>query len=351
MYDKILVIDDSKLNGNLIKKYLAYRNLETVHAVNGQIALDILEKDWEQFGCITLDRQMPVMDGLEFASKIKHQELFKDIPIIIVSSMSEKIEILEGLEVGVYDYIIKPVDGDFLYLKVRNAIEFYNQKIQMKKLNIQIVQENEHLEEIVEERTKRLQDVTNAILNVLEKATSISDEVTGNHIQRVSAYSELLAKEALLPHEIISEIKAYSPLHDIGKIGISESILKKPGPLTTEEFEKMKEHVNIGSELLREAKLPEIAVNIIKYHHEKWNGKGYCEGLSKNDIPIEARIVSIADVFDALTTERPYKKAFSIEEAIRIMKEEMYDSFDPQLLELFLCDIEKIQKIKEKLED
>ena len=95
----------------------------------------------------------------------------------------------------------------------------------------------------------------------------------------------------------------------------------------------------------------QIAVNIIKYHHEKWNGKGYCEGLSKNDIPIEARIVSIADVFDALTTERPYKKAFSIEEAIRIMKEEMYDSFDPQLLELFLCDIEKIQKIKEKLED
>ena len=351
MNKKILVVDDSKLNGNLLKAYLGEYDLESIHAFNGQAALEILEERHNEIACITLDRQMPVMDGIECAKIIKENEDFKDIPIIFVSSMGEKEDILEGLNVGVYDYIPKPVDPDFLYLKVKYAIEYYEQKQELRRLNKRISTKNNRLEKIVEARTLKLQQITNAILNILEKATSINDEVTGNHTQRVAEYSALLSERANLSQKQIRDIKNYAPLHDIGKLGIPENILKKPGPLTPEEFDEMKTHVSIGADLLKTAELPEIALNIIKYHHEKWCGKGYLEGLQGDNIPIEARVVAIADVFDALTTERPYKKAFSVEKAIEIMTKDMTGSFDPVLLDLFFGKMDEIYEIKKRLED
>ena len=191
----------------------------------------------------------------------------------------------------------------------------------------------------------------NAPLNILEKATSINDEVTGNHTQRVAEYSALLSERAELSQKQIRDIKNYAPLHDIGKLGISENILKKPGPLTTDEFTEMKTHVSIGVDLLKTAELPAVALNIIKYHHEKWCGKGYLEGLEGDNIPIEARVVAIADVFDALTTERPYKKAFTVEKAVEIMTKDMIGSFDPVLLDLFFGQMDEIYEIKKRLED
>lgn len=351
MGKKVLVVDDSKLNANLIMAYLREHNLESIHAFNGLAALEILEKYHSDIGCISLDRQMPVMDGIECARRIKAVEDFKDIPIIFVTSLGEKEDIIEGLNIGVYDYLSKPVDEDFLYIKVKYAIEFYEQKQELKRLNRRISERNSRLERIIEVRTKKLQQITNSILNVLEKATSINDEITGNHTQRVAEYSELLAIRAGLSTKYIREIKNYAPLHDIGKLGIPDDILKKPGPLTPEEFTEMKNHVAIGADLLKTAELPEIALNIIRYHHEKWTGLGYLEGLTGKDIPVEARIVAIADVFDALTTERPYKRAFGVDEAIDIMTNQMIGSFDPSLLGMFFEDMDKIFEIKKRLGD
>ena len=351
MSKKVLVVDDSKLNANLIMAYLKEYKLECIHAFNGLAALEMLEDSYQEIGCITMDRQMPVMDGLECANRIKAVEEYKDIPIIFVTSLGEKEDVLEGLNIGVYDYLSKPVDGDFLYLKVKYAIEFYEQKLELKRLNRRITERNNRLEKLVEVRTYKLQQITNSILNVLEKATSINDEVTGNHTQRVAEYSALLAQRAGLGIKQIREIKNYAPLHDIGKLGIPDNILKKPGPLTPEEFAEMKNHVAIGAELLKTAELPEVALNIIKFHHEKWGGHGYLEGLSGETIPIEGRIVAIADVFDALTTERPYKNAFSVEKAVEIMTKDMKGSFDPRLLNLFFSDMNDIFDIKKRLED
>lgn len=351
MNKKVLVVDDSKLNANLIMAYLKEYDLECIHAFNGLAALEILEDHYQDVACITLDRQMPVMDGLECAHRIKAVEDYMDIPIIFVTSLGEKEDVLEGLNIGVYDYLSKPVDGDFLYLKVKYAIEFYEQKKELKRLNRRITERNNRLEKIIEVRTYKLQQITNSILNVLEKATSINDEITGNHTQRVAEYSALLAERACLGQKQIREIKNYAPLHDIGKLGIPDNILKKPGLLTSEEFKEMKTHVTIGADLLKTAELPDVALNIIKYHHEKWSGSGYLEGLKGEEIPIEARIVAIADVFDALTTERPYKSAFSVERAIEIMLSEMKGSFEPRLLDLFFSKMEEILDIKKRLED
>lgn len=351
MGTKVLVVDDSKLNANFIMGYLREYGLECIHSFNGLAALEILENNYQDIKAITLDRQMPVMDGIECAKRIKGVEEYKDIPIIFITSLGEKEDILEGLSIGVMDYLPKPVDGDFLYLKVKYAMEFYEQKLQLKRLNKRISDRNIRLEKIVEARTKKLQEITNSILNILEKATSINDEITGNHTQRVAEYSALLATKLGLGKKQVRAIKNYAPLHDIGKLGIADYILKKPGPLTVDEFNEMKSHVIIGAELLKNAELPDVAINIIKYHHEKWSGKGYLEGLSGEGIPIEARIVAVADVFDALTTVRPYKRAFSIDESVEIMNKEMPNHFDPKLLEIFFSDLEEVKEIKKRLED
>lgn len=348
---KVLIIDDSKLNSRYIIGTLEDFGFDSLHAFNGLEALEILEEKYEEIKVITLDRNMPIMDGFEFAKRIKSIDEYKDIPIIFISSLSEKEDIIEGLKIGVYDYLAKPVDGDLLYLKVRNAMEFYNQKIKLKQMNDFMKRKNQRLERIVEARTHKLQNITNSILNILENASSYNDSDTGNHIQRVAGYSELLAEKYGLSPKKIRDIKNYSPLHDIGKLGTPDHILKKEGPLTPEEFEEMKKHVSIGEELLKNSDLPDTAINIIKYHHERWDGNGYLCGLKREEIPIEARIVTIVDVFDALTSNRPYKKAFSVEKSIFIMTKEMIGHFDPELLELFMSNIDDIMKLKKEISD
>lgn len=351
MDSKILVIDDSKLNSRYLIGTLSDYGFESLYAFNGLEALEILEEHYKEIKAITLDRNMPIMDGLECARRIKAVEEFKDIPIIFISSLSEREDVIEGLKIGVYDYLGKPVDSDLFYLKIRNAVDFYDQKIQLKKLNERIQERNARLEKIVEARTEKLQSITNSILNILENASSYNDSDTGNHIQRVAAYSEFLAEKYGLSTKKIIDIKNYSPLHDIGKLGIPDHILKKEGPLTKEEFEIMKEHVSIGEALLKNSDLPDIALNIIKYHHERWDGNGYLCGLKGEEIPIEARIVTIIDVFDALTSSRPYKKAFSIEKSLDIMNNDMIGHFDPSLLSVFMDNIDEIIKMKEQLSD
>lgn len=349
MKDIILIIEDSKLNSDVLKEYIEEMSYKPLQAYDGLEGLRFLSQHFKEVKAITLDRHMPNMDGMEFAKKIMSIDDYKSIPIIFITDLSEKKNILEGLEMGVYDYLPKPVDKDLLKVKLKNAIKAYRQELDLRLLNKKLKDKNFRLEKLVASRTEKLKNLTHSILNILEDAATYNDKDTGNHIERVACYSELLAEKAGLSPKLIKDIKNYSPLHDIGKIGIPHEILKKPGKLTDEEFTRMKEHVMIGEDLLANSSLPDVGVNIIKYHHERWGGGGYPQGVKGEEIPIEARIVTIADVFDALTSKRPYKKPFTIEKALFIMTKDMYNHFDPNLLKIFFDNMEEVLEIKERI--
>ena len=348
---KVLVIDDTKLVRKIITYVLNSSGIETIEAENGLEGLQILEENFINIRAITVDVEMPIMDGIEFIKNVKAKKKYENLPIIIVTSLSEKEDMQKGLELGVYDYIIKPVDRTLVFLKVRNAMRYYENTIEIEKLNKDITRKNFELEALFEIRTKELENMTNSLIVALENANLYNDENTGKHIKRVAVFSELIAKELGLSKEFVARIKMYAPIHDIGKVGIPDEILKKPGRYTPEEFEIMKEHVVIGYNMIKESSLPETAKNIVRYHHEKWSGTGYRIGLKGEDIPVEARIVSIADVFDALSTKRIYKEKFSIEETLRIMAEGRGEQFDPKIFDIFLKNIDKIIELKNRYAD
>ncbi|UUV18130.1 HD domain-containing protein [Fusobacteria bacterium ZRK30] len=194
----------------------------------------------------------------------------------------------------------------------------------------------------------KLKNITIGLVETLESANSYNDEDTGAHIKRLNQYSELLAEELKLPNSFVNEIGLYASLHDIGKIGISDAILKKPGKLTEEEFEIMKTHIEIGYNLIKDLDVSPVASNIVRYHHEKWNGKGYGKGLKGEEIPVEARIVALSDVYDALRQERVYKKAFTHEKSMEIIISESGKHFDPRIVEVFIKKHEHFRDIFEK---
>ncbi len=348
---KVLVIDDTKLVRKIITYVLNSSGIETIEAENGLEGLQILEENFINIRAITVDVEMPIMDGIEFIKNVKAKKKYENLPIIIVTSLSEKEDMQKGLELGVYDHIIKPVDRTLVFLKVRNAMRYYENTIEIEKLNKDITRKNFELEALFEIRTKELENMTNSLIVALENANLYNDENTGKHIKRVAVFSELIAKELGLSKEFVARIKMYAPIHDIGKVGIPDEILKKPGRYTPEEFEIMKEHVVIGYNMIKESSLPETAKNIVRYHHEKWSGTGYRIGLKGEDIPVEARIVSIADVFDALSTKRIYKEKFSIEETLRIMAEGRGEQFDPKIFDIFLKNMDKIIELKNRYAD
>lgn len=191
----------------------------------------------------------------------------------------------------------------------------------------------------------KLNNITLGLVETLENANTYNDEDTGEHVKRINKYSELIAIELKESREFVREIAIYASLHDLGKIGIPDSILKKPGKLTLDEFEQMKKHTEIGFNLMKDLEVSEIALNIIRYHHEKWNGSGYGMGLKGEEIPLEARIVALADVYDALRQERVYKKAFSHEKAFEIILSESGKHFDPNIVKIFIKKHRKFQKI------
>lgn len=353
MFDgkKVLVIDDTKLVRKIITAILKMHEIEVLEAENGLEGLKVLEAEFENIRAVTVDIEMPVMDGFEFVKKVRENRKYQNLPIIFVTSLSEKENIERGLEFGVYDYIVKPVEKTMVYLKIKNAINFYENNIELEKVNMAITRKNLELETMVSIRTKELQEMTESLITSLENANLYNDENTGKHIMRVAAYSELVAKEMGMPRDFIEKIKLYAPIHDIGKVGIPQDILKKPGKYTPEEFEIMKKHVQIGYDMIKKSSLPNMAKNIILYHHEKWNGNGYCNGLKGEEIPIEARIVAISDVFDALSTKRVYKEKFEIDKTLNIMIEGRGEHFDPDIFDMFLKNLDKVLLLKEKYKD
>ncbi|EIE01097.1 HD domain-containing phosphohydrolase [Leptospira licerasiae] len=318
---KILIVDDEAANLKVLKEILQedYRLFFAKDGIKA-IELSISEKP----NLILLDVMMPGITGHETCKKLRSEPSTSRIPVIFVTAMAEEEDEADGFEAGAVDYITKPVSPAIVKARVKTHLSLVRND-ELKETRLQIIQR-------------------------LGLAAEYKDNETGLHVIRMSHYSQTLAKALGHSEEIAEKILHASPMHDIGKIGIPDRILQKPGKLDPEEWEIMKTHPTIGAEIIgdHDSSLLQMAKSIALNHHEKWDGSGYPNGIKGDTIPIEARIVTIADVFDALTTERPYKKAWSIEDAVNHIRKGAGSHFDPGLVPIFLNLMPELLEIRER---
>ncbi|RLB88942.1 MAG: hypothetical protein DRH26_12555 [Deltaproteobacteria bacterium] len=287
-------------------------------ASNGQAAWEVIQQE-NLPDLVISDIMMPIMNGYALLENIRTHKKTTSLPVIIITSLTEQGDRIKSLQLGADDYLTKPFHHLELQARVKNVLSLH-------KL----------------EREKTRSEQLEVFLMVLASVIESKDTYTGGHVERVASFSRDLARKANLPEILVTDIYMGTIVHDVGKIGIKDEVLNKPGKLTQEEFEHIKTHPVIGKNLLSKLKIAPIAVNIAYYHQEKWNGTGYPCGISKKDIPIEARIATIADYWDAITSERPYRKAIPLKKAIQIMHEERGKSFDPELFDLFMDENDKL---------
>ena len=342
MSKTIAVIDDTIENLKLIETILLQNGFEVRLFPKPDMALRSLKSNPPDL--VLIDIMMPSMDGFELHRALGKFPAYSTVPFIYLSARSEVDSKVKAFKNGGVDYITKPFVEEELISRINYHLKAFS-------LQNELFLSNQTLEKKVSDRTQEVESMTLSLISALENANLYNDEMTGNHIKRVAEYSAILAFNYGLDGEFVKKIKLFAPLHDIGKVGIPDAILKKPGKYTNEEFNAMKKHVLIGYNMLKDSSLSNIAKNIIYYHHEKWDGTGYVNRLKKEKIPIESRIVAISDVFDALSSKRSYKDAFSIDKTLEIMKEGKGTHFDPELLDVFLGKINEILIIKEKNRD
>jgi len=329
----VLTVDDTPMNLDVLHGILA-NTYDVKAAVNGHIALKIAETLTPDI--ILLDIMMPEMDGYEVCKKLKSNPATASIPVIFVTAMLAPEDEQKGFDVGAVDYITKPVNPGTVKARVKTHLALANQQ--------------KACETIVQMQTRELQESQKAAIYMLGEAGHYNDTDTGAHIWRMAAYSAAIARAADWSVAQVDMLRLSAPMHDTGKIGIPDEILKAPRKLTPEEWVVMKTHANIGYEILNQSQIPifSMAQEIALSHHEKWDGSGYPQGLTKEDIPESARIVAIADVFDALTMSRPYKEPWPVEKAFDVIKQDSGTHFDPRLSELFLEIKSEIVQIMEE---
>ncbi|MFC1940698.1 HD domain-containing phosphohydrolase [Chloroflexota bacterium] len=340
---RILVVDDEDENLRLMEAMLSPLGYDAVLTRNGKEALEKAREAPPDL--ILLDALMPKMDGVELARQLKEDEATKAIPVVMMTVQSEVEERLKALEAGVDDFLIKPVDKAELQARVKSLLKVKAYDNLMSN----------YQQELEAEVTKRTQDLTKAFEKIkiasldtvyrLSRAAEYKDEDTGAHVQRMSHYSSAIARQMGLDEEFVENILWAAPMHDIGKIGIPDRVLLKPGKLDDGEWTIMKQHTSIGAEILKDADADfiKLAADIALTHHEKWTGSGYPRGLSGSEIPLAGRIMALADVFDALTSERPYKEPFPLEKALAIIKEGQGSHFDPRVVDAFLAIEDEIR--------
>ena len=292
---QVLIIDDSAHNREILQAYLHNENVEVEHANDGVEGIEKIRKKLPDL--ILLDVLMPRMDGFKVCSVLKNSRETRFIPIVMVTALNEKKDRLRGIELGCDDFISAPFDRDELVARVRSLLR-------MKKFSDQL-------------------DSAEKVIIALAKAVEAKDAYTKGHVERVAEFASQLAKEAGLPEEEQQTLFMGGILHDIGKIGVSDNILNKPGKLTDEEFIVIRTHPSTGEEICKPLNSIRPLIPIIKHHHEKMDGSGYPDGLKGDDIPVSARIMAIVDVFDALTSDRPYRKGMETAKALSIMQEEV----------------------------
>lgn len=347
----VLAVDDDNFNLQIIKAILEGVT-NTIHtAKNGQEALDLLVAT-PDIDLILLDLQMPVMDGFETLQRIKLDFNLLNIPVIVVTADQQEVTRVLGL--GANDFLAKPFNPDELRLRVMNHVRSKKYQDIINNMNAVLEQEVAKKTAALREALLASKEAEYEICLRLGRAAEFRDMETGMHTRRISEMSKALALLAGLPPEEAELLRFAAPLHDVGKIGIPDRILLKPGKLDANEMQIMKLHTTIGGRILSEGeRFPALEAGriVALQHHEKWDGSGYPAGLKGEEINIFARIVMIADVFDALASNRPYKQAFSMEKIMGIMEEGRNQFFDPRLLQLFFDNLQQFITIREQLKD
>ncbi|MBE9526860.1 MAG: response regulator [Proteobacteria bacterium] len=333
----ILIVDDVSENIDILKGVLQDK-YKIKAATNGERALKVANGS-SHIDMILMDVMMPKMNGYDACKALKSSPSTKNIPIIFVTAKNQDDDEKLGLELGAVDYISKPINPAIVKARIKTQLALSDQ--------------NRELERKVQERTEELNQSRLEIIQRLGRAAEYKDNETGLHVVRMSHYSRLIADALDYNDEWTELVFAAAPMHDIGKIGIPDAILLKPGKLDKEEWGVMLQHPEFGANIIgdHDSDLLKMSKEIAVSHHEKWNGSGYPNKLKGEDIPLSGRIIAIADVFDALTTERPYKKAWTIEDAVKLINDEAGSHFDPELVTVFNDVLPQILAIKEQYEE
>jgi putative two-component system response regulator len=336
----VLLVDDNPANLRIGKNVLAEK-YAVATSPSAEKMFSLLENNTPAM--ILLDVDMPEMNGYETIKILKSKPETKEIPVIFLTARTESDDELEGLSLGAIDYITKPFQPPLLLKRIEVHLLVEAQRKELQYFN-------ENLQKMVEEKTQSVTELQNALLKTMAELVECRDDITGGHIERTQRGIKILLNEIEKSGVYLEETKGWdvnlllqsSQLHDVGKISIDDSILKKPGKLTEQEFAEMKKHASFGEQIIKKIETLAKESDFLNYakifaasHHERWDGSGYPRGLKGNAIPLLGRIMAVADVYDALTSMRPYKKAFTHEEAVRIITEGSGTQFDPALVEVF----------------
>lgn len=347
---RILIIDDEPHNVLLLKRMLTMLGHDCEGAENAIVALQKLDASYD---LVLSDIMMPEMNGFKFVEAIRAKPHLENIPVIVITTLTEKEDRLKAVQAGANDFITKPIDQYELEVRV-------NSLLKIKSQHDELLRYQSELSEMVESRTLALQKALHSVRKShldtivhLAAAAEYKDEDTGQHIRRMSSYCRILAEGLNLDPDEVDLIHRSSPMHDLGKIGIPDSILLKPGPLNPDEWTVMQTHTLIGGEILGagDSDYVNMGAIIALSHHEKWDGTGYPTGLKGEEIPIGGRICAVADVFDALTTKRPYKEAFSTEKSLEILLQGRGTHFDPTVLDIFFERLDDILAVIDRYRD
>ncbi len=335
----ILIVDDTVENLQLLSNILKETGYKVRPATNGKLALKAVET--KQPDLILLDIKMPEMNGYEVCSILKANPATKDIPVLFISALNDINDKLNAFQVGGLDYITKPFQFEEVKARVSTHLQL---KAYQNNMEAKIKEGVERVEVL----TQEIIDTQREVIYTMGEICETRSHETGMHIKRVAEYCYLLAH--LADSEDAWLIKQASPMHDIGKVAVPDTVLNKPGAYNAEEWAVMQTHSALGYKMLSVSHRPlfKMAANIAFEHHEKWDGSGYPRGLKGNDISFEARVCAIADVFDALGSDRCYKKAWSMEEIAAYFKEQRGKHFDPQLIDLFFASFDDFLSINHK---
>lgn len=333
----ILVVDDVDYNYQIVQLILG-QDYELTCASRGDEALRKLREGLRP-DLILLDVVMPGMNGFEVCERIKSDYRIRDIPVIFTTGLGEVKDEQKGFDVGAADYIVKPYSPAIMRARIKTQLALLDQHRELQRL--------------VEERTREIEDTQIVVIERLGKAAEYKDNQTGKHVIRMSWYAKILAKAAGMCEKDAETLRLAAPMHDVGKIKIPDRILKSSEKLSEEDMETMKQHARFGAEIIGDhhSDLLMMAKEVALRHHERWDGKGYPDGLKGEDIPLTARVVMVADVFDALTSSRPYKEPWTIENAVKYIEDNAGRAFDPGVANLVRENLPGFKEIYNQFKD
>lgn len=347
MRNKILIVDDSFINRELLTEMLE-DEYEVITCENGLQALELMEENYNELAIILLDLVMPVLDGVGFLKALQNKPIMKDIPILVISGETNVETEIKCFDYGVFDFIKKPFDNRLVKKRIKNAVDLYMYK---NNLEERVAEQTSVISEqynLLKHQADQLAKSNVSIIEILGTIVEYRNLESGEHIQRVKSYTRILGEQLMedypeynLTSKQLNVIVSASALHDVGKIAIPDSILLKPGRLTKEEFEYMKEHTTKGCEIINNIRgvwseeYAKASYEICRHHHERYDGRGYPDGLLGENIPISAQLVAVADVYDALVNERVYKSAFSADKAFNMIINGERGTFSPKLMDCF----------------